>query len=199
MSSPDAEAWAEALAMYEERYSYVLVGPRAHGNWVRDVAALMRREVADPRSWKWVDVDEGEEERLDDPVFPFVLPPAEEGPEEEWRDRLLTVPRVSVKRLLVMLATTWLNVPREIIYNDFERRRPELERKAGVILSRFPEETVFYTNSGVPGSDNQSRSDVPDFYGAITGCAPVSQYDWDLGLVAVSSAEVGLFWSFDAT
>jgi hypothetical protein len=198
MSTPNAETWAEALTMYEQRYSYVLVGPRAHQDWVLDVAAVMRREVTDSRSWKWIDVDQGEEERLEDPVFPFVLPPTEGEEAEAWRAKLWTVPRESVKRLLVMLSTTWLNIPHEIVHNHFESRRTELERKAQVILSRFPQEATFYTNAH-PGKGGRDEENAPDFYEAITGCAPVSRYDWDLGVVAVSGTEVGLIWSFDAT
>ncbi|MET7356564.1 hypothetical protein ACFWAN_32085 [Streptomyces mirabilis] len=199
MPTLDAETWAEALNMYERRYSYVLVGPREHQDWVRDAAAAMRREVADPRSWRWLDVDEGEEERLEDPFFPFVLPPSDPEGAAAWRRGLRTVPRTSVERLLVVLSTTWLDVPKERARNNFETRRPELERKARVVLSRFPEGTSFYTNVGYPGASTGSAVNAPDFYEAITGCTPVSQYDWDLGLIAVTDTEIGLFWSFDAT
>jgi hypothetical protein len=203
MSTPDAETWAEALTMFEWRYSYILVGARTHQDWVRDVAAVMRRGTADPRSWEWIDSDEGGEERLEDPNFPFVLPPSDPEGAAAWRAALWEVPRTSVERLLVMLATTWLDVPSERARNHFDTRRPELERKARVILSRFPEGTSFYTNSGYPGSHGvrggDPDADAPDFYEATTGCTPFSQYDWDLGLIAVSEAEVGIFWSFDAT
>ena len=201
MSTPDAETWAEALTMFEWRYSYVLVGARTHQDWGQDVAAVMRRRTTDPRSWKWIDSDEGEEERLEDPNFPFVLPPSDPEGAVAWRAALWEVPRPSVERLLVMLATTWLDVPSERVRNHFDTRRPELERKARVILSRFPEGTSFYTNSGYPGSHGGrgDDADAPDFYEATTGCTPFSQYDWDLGLIAVSETEVGIFWSFDAT
>lgn len=196
---PDAEAWGDALAPYGRRYSYVLVGPRAHQDWVRDAAAVMCRGVADPRSWKWIDADEGEEERLRDPFFPFGPPPRDAEGKAAWRAGLRPVPRTSVERLLVMLSTTWLDVPGERARNDFEARRPELERGARVILSRFPEGTAFYTNSGPPGTGTREHTSAPDFYEAITGCTPLSRYDWDLGLIAVSRSELGLFWSFDAT
>jgi hypothetical protein len=199
MSTPDAKAWAEALTMYEQRYSYVLVGPRLHQNWVLDVATVMRREATDPRSWRWIDVDEGEEERLEDPVFPFVLPPAGGKEAEAWRAKLRMVPRASMQRLLVMLSTTWLNIPDEIAHNDFENRRMQLERKARVVLSRFPPEATFFTNVALQDKGDRSRASEPDFYETIAGCAPISQYDWDLGVIAVSRTEVGLFWSFDAT
>lgn len=199
MATPDVEAWADALAMYEQRYSYALLGPRAHQDSAWDVAAVMRREAVDPRDWRWIDVDEGEEERLADPFFPFVLPPSDPEGAAAWRAGLRAVPRTSVERLLVLLSTTWLDVPRELARNHFESRRPELERKAGVILSRFSEGTSFHANTGFPGVRTGNRVDDPDFYEMTTGCNPRSQYDWDLGLVAVSETEVGVFWSFDAT
>jgi hypothetical protein len=68
-----------------------------------------------------------------------------------------------------------------------------------VILSRFPQGTSFYTNAGHPGARTGERDDSPDFYQATTGCTPLSRYDWDLGLIAVSDTVVGVFWSFDAT
>jgi hypothetical protein len=58
---------------------------------------------------------------------------------------------------------------------------------------------------GVPGSGRAApeaeaelfRTDPPpDRLG--TGCWPMTQYAWDVGLVAVSREEAGLIWSFDA-
>ncbi len=167
------------------------VGPRAHQDWVRDVAAVMRR-ATDPRSWRWLDVDEGEEERLEEPSFPFVLPPSVPQGAAAWRRGLRTVPRTSVERLLVMLSTTWLDVPRERARNDFETRRPELERKAraapwlsgGRLSTRTP-------GTRDRGVDSNPRPGL--LLEATTGCTPLSQYDWDLGLIAVSGTELGLF------
>ncbi|MFJ2161559.1 MULTISPECIES: hypothetical protein [unclassified Streptomyces] len=196
MTALDADAWANALTMYERRYSIVTVGPRTHQDWSQDALALLRKEVSDPRSWRTLEYwSEADEEWRADWLAPF------EEPGPDWPTGLWTVPRTSVERLLVMLSTNWLDVPNERKRNDFEARRPELERKARVILSRFPEETSFYTNSGYPGSYSgpSTDADVPDFYEATTGCTPLSQHDWDLGLFAVSETEVGIFWSFDAT
>ncbi|WP_223185368.1 hypothetical protein [Streptomyces sp. CBMA152] len=154
MPTPDAAAWAEALAMYRQRYTYALVGPRVQEDWVRDVAAVMRREAVDPRGWDWVDVDADDEEWAADPAFPFVVPPTDPEGAAVWRARLREVPRPAVERLLVLLATTWLDVPKERGSNDFEARRPDLERAARVILSRFPEDTAFYTNTGYENPDH---------------------------------------------
>ncbi|MFJ8547323.1 hypothetical protein ACIRFH_36220 [Streptomyces sp. NPDC093586] len=185
----DAGAWTAAVEMYRNRYSFVAVGPRAHEDWLPDVAALMRREVADPRGWSGRDPEQGEEELDEDPSFPFRVPPADEAGAAQWRSRLFEIPRRAVVRLLVMLATDAMDVSRQYGFAD---RRAGMEEHARVILSRFPEGSRFFTNTRHGG-------DHPDFYERVTGCWPMTQYTWDFGLVAVSREEVGLVWSFDAS
>ncbi|MEV8405488.1 hypothetical protein AB0R12_06675 [Streptomyces niveus] len=190
MADIDAEAWADALDLFEHRWAFVAVASREHEEWWYDVAAIMRLETQDPRGWKSLDPHEGEDERQEDPIFPFKAPPTNASDVEACRKRVRELPRESVERLLVTLATGWLDVTREW---DFERRRPEMERRARVILSRFPPETRFYANTGW-------GSEVPDFYVvAATGVNPFTQYIADAGLIAVTDAEVATFWSFDAT
>ncbi|OKI48745.1 hypothetical protein A6A29_05020 [Streptomyces sp. TSRI0281] len=185
----DAAAWADALKLFY-RYTFVAVARREHEEWWYDVASIMRGNAQDPRGWASLDPDADEEERQEDPTFPFAPPPATAEDVKLWRSRVKELPRTSIERLLVTLATNWLDVSREW---EFDRRRPEMESRARVVLSRFSLETRFYANTGW-GSEN------PDFYlSPITGVNPCSRYDWDAGLIAVSDDEVGLFWSFDAT
>ncbi|MCD7440414.1 hypothetical protein K4B79_19580 [Streptomyces lincolnensis] len=186
MTAPDPASWADALTMYERRYSIVTVGPRRHQDWVLDAAAILRKETSDPRSWKSQEFyQEDDEEWRPDRLVPFL--PTDSG----WRARLTEIPRSSAERLLVAISTNWLDVTKE---PDFEARRPALEEKARVLLARFPAPTAqFFTNGSYgPG-------DPPDFYHPITGCDPFSEHDWDVGLLAVSKTELGIFWSFDAT
>ncbi|MFG3157512.1 hypothetical protein ACGF7W_36380 [Streptomyces sp. NPDC048219] len=185
----DADAWAAAVGMYRNRYSFIAVGPRTHEDWLPDVAAVMRREVTDPRGWRGRDSEQGEEELEDDPGFPFRVPPADEVGAAEWRGRLFAIPRSAVARLLVMLATDAMDVSRQYGFDD---RRRSMEEQAQVILSRFPQGSQFFTNT-------RHDDDPPDFYKKATGCWPMSQYAWDFGLLAVSREEVGLIWSFDAS
>ncbi|MGW2129908.1 hypothetical protein [Streptomyces coelicoflavus] len=187
--SLDASTWSAAVEMYRHRYSFIAVGPRTGEDWRFDVAAIMRREVADPRGWRGDDPEVGEPELLEDPAFPFRVPPVDEEGAAQWRRGLYEIPRRSVVRLLVMLATNEMNVTRQ---RGFVERRVGMERHAEVILSRFPGGSAFFTNTSHGGED-------PDFYEKVTGCWPMSQYAWDFGLLAVSDEEVGLVWSFDAS
>lgn len=183
----DADSWWSAVEMYDRRYTFVTVGPRTREDWLHDVAAVMRGETADPRSWRTIDPDEGEEEREDDPAHPFVAPPVDETSAAEWRGRFREIPRSAVVRLLVLLATIALDVSRD---PRFPGQRAEMEKHARVILSRCPDGARFFTNTWGGGA-------APDFYQQISSCSPVSQYAWDLGLLWVSDDDVGLIWSFD--
>ncbi|MFJ9628687.1 hypothetical protein ACIRU8_13415 [Streptomyces sp. NPDC101175] len=172
--------------MYERRYSIVVAGPRAHEDWVLDAAALLRKETTDPRSWKSLTFyEEGDEEWSPELLAPF------EAPGPDWRSRLREIPRSSAEQLLVAISTNWLDVTKE---QNFEDRRPALEEKARVLLARFPPPTAQFFTNGWYGT-----GDPPDFYLPLTGCDPLSEHGWDVGLLAVSENELGVFWSFDAT
>ncbi|MFJ4843283.1 hypothetical protein [Streptomyces sp. NPDC088746] len=183
----DADSWRSAVEMYDRRYTFVAVGPRTREDWLHDVASVMRGETSDPRSWRTIDPDEGEEEREDNPAYPFVAPPVDEAGSAKWRSWLREVPRSAVVRLLVLLATLDLDVSRDPRLPD---RLAEMEEHARMVLSRCPDGARFFTNTSGGGS-------APDFYQKITSCSPLSQYAWDLGLLWVSDEEVGLIWSFD--
>jgi hypothetical protein len=183
----DERSWAEAIGMYGRRYTIANVTSREHDDWALDVYTLMRGDTADCRGWRTVDFHEGDFERLGHPYYPFVRLPGNPSTTDDWKSRMYEIPRSSAKRFLVALSTLWLNVQKE---RDFEERRAGLEEKADVILSRFPEGSRFYANTG---RDSSGR----DYYQRISGSSPVSVHDRDLGLVLVSETEVGMVWSFD--
>ncbi|WP_371619910.1 hypothetical protein [Streptomyces sp. NBC_00454] len=189
---PDAAAWAEALKLYEWLCTFVAVSPREHDDWWVDVGAIMRMETRDPRGWDSIDPYEGEEERLEDPLFPWLQTPS--SPDDTERYRLLVdeIPRSSVRSLLVLLGagSSRSDLSRLL---SWEKVRPERERRAEVILSRFPDGTRFYTNLAW-------KPDHPDFYKQPSrGHTPFSQYDWDAGLIAVNDEEVAVLWNFLST
>ncbi|MFH9572081.1 hypothetical protein ACH4MG_16205 [Streptomyces sp. NPDC017454] len=183
----DADSWWSAVEMYDRRYTFVAVGPRTRKEWLHDVVSVMRGETADPRAWRTVDPDEGEEEQEEDPAYPFVVPPVDEAGAAEWRGLLREIPRSAVVRLLVLLATMDLDVSRD---PRFPEQRAEMEKHARVILTRCSRRARFFTNTSGGGA-------ALDFYQRISGCSPLSHYAWDLGLLWVSDKEVGLIWSFD--
>ncbi|MFE9837067.1 hypothetical protein ACFYP4_18365 [Streptomyces sp. NPDC005551] len=184
----DERSWADALGMYARRYSIAKVTSREHHDWALDVNTLMHGDTPDNRGWSTEDCLVGELERLDDPYYPFALRPDDPATTGAWRSHLAEIPRASAMRFLVALSTLWLNVENE---EDFEERRAGLEDKADVILSRFPDGSHFFANTG-------RHSENLDYYKRISGCDPISFHVWDLGLILVSETEVGMVWSFHA-
>ncbi|MBT2442623.1 hypothetical protein J7E93_21435 [Streptomyces sp. ISL-36] len=187
-----AQTWAEALGLYDDPYTIATVAPRDHEEWWLDVAAIMRGETRDPRGWRSVDSYEEEigEERLADPLHPWMSPPVTPADVERFRTYVKELPRSSVQSLLVVLGVIGWNVARTF---QWEERRPEMERRARLIMSRFPDGTRFYSNVGWTGKD-------PDFYQQpITGMSTFASDKWDGGLIAVNDAEIAMIWVFAPT
>ncbi|MFJ8110714.1 hypothetical protein [Streptomyces sp. NPDC096132] len=182
----DERSWAEAIGMYGRRASIAKVASREHENWVLDVPTLMRGDTRDARGWRTVDRWEGELERLDEPSYPFVMPPEVVATTDSWKPYLYEIPRSQAVRFLVALSTPWIDVTQE---PDFAERREALEANARVILSRFPEGSHFYANTG-------RGSDTRDYYQRVSRWFPFSVRTYDFGLVLVSETEVGMVWSF---
>ncbi|MEU0399348.1 hypothetical protein ABZ318_03705 [Streptomyces sp. NPDC006197] len=184
----DPHDWSDALKLYERLCTFVAVAPREHEEWWLDVGAIMRLETRDPRGWESIDPYEGEEERREDPLFPWLETPSTPADAERYRSMVGEVPRSSVRSLIVLLGVLGLDVAKTW---RWEERRPEMERRADVLLSRFPESTRFYSNVGWKG-------DHPDFYeqGVQGGWNGFSHYVYDAGLIAVNDDEVAVFWNF---
>ncbi|AKN75092.1 hypothetical protein QR97_02790 [Streptomyces sp. PBH53] len=186
MALLDERSWSDAIGMYERRATIAKVTSREHENWLLDLSTLMRGDTRDARGWRTVDVWEGEPERFDEPSYPFVMPPEALATADAWKSYLCEIPRSQAVRFLVALSTPWIDVTEE---PDFEERKEALETNARVILSRFPEGSHFYANTG-------RGSDTLDYYQRITGWNPFSVRTYDFGLVLVSETEVGMVWSF---
>lgn len=186
MAELDERSWSDAIDMYARRATIAKVTSRKHENWLLDLATLMRGDTRDARGWRTVDRWEGELERLDEPSYPFVLTPEAAETADAWKPYLDEIPRSQAVRFLVALSTPWIDVTME---PDFEERREDLEANARVILSRFPDGSHFYANTG-------RGSDTLDYYQRVSGWNPFSVRTFDFGLVLVSQTEVGMVWSF---
>lgn len=182
------EAWTDALKLYEWVSTFVGVAAREHDEWWLDAGAIMRLETQDPRGWESIDPYDGEEERREDPLFPWLETPTTPADAERYRALVSELSRSSVPSLLVLLAVRPLSDLSPLPGQD--RRGPERDGRATAILSRFPDGTRFYTNLGWTG-------DPPDFRRQSSlGSHPFSGYDWDAGLIAVNDDEVAVFWNF---
>ncbi|MFE2878233.1 hypothetical protein ACFXG6_17960 [Streptomyces roseus] len=188
---------AAALRLFEDPYVFVATGPRRHEDWGRDVFALMHRQVPDPRGWLRIDADLRDHDAgLVPPAYPFAPPPAAELVRRLHR----LEPDAAVAALTVM-AEEWSSEPRPV------RDRPELDAltaDARTLLARYGPDARFWTNAAAAASDP-----APDFL--ATGLAGYASQAFlsgeyvrgldlfdELGVIAVSADEVGLFWSIGA-
>ncbi|MGW1770232.1 hypothetical protein [Streptomyces sp. NPDC002104] len=186
---------AAALRLLEDPYVFLATGPRRHEDWAKDVLALMRREVPDPRGWLRIDADRTNDARHEVPAYPFEPPPA-----AGFRDRLHELERAGAVTALAVMAEEWGD-GRPV------RDRPErdaLLADARFLLDRYGADARFWTNARDAASD-PARDFVraglrgTRVHGFITG-AYLNGLDLfeELGLIAVSADEVGVFWSFGA-
>ncbi|MEJ8644757.1 hypothetical protein WKI68_32765 [Streptomyces sp. MS1.HAVA.3] len=103
MANLTAQAWSDGLQLYRWPCTFVGVAPREHDEWWLDVGAVMRLETRDPRAWESIDPYEGEDERREDPLFPWLETPSTLEDAERYRARVDELPRSSVKSLIVLL------------------------------------------------------------------------------------------------
>ncbi|MCE0447957.1 hypothetical protein LT493_41515 [Streptomyces tricolor] len=85
MAELDEWSWSDAIGMYERRATIAKVTSREHENWLLDLLTLMRGDTRDARGWRTVDMWEGEPERLDEPSYPFVMPPEALATADAWK------------------------------------------------------------------------------------------------------------------
>lgn len=184
----DRTVWDAALErLLDDVYTFALTGPRRHEDWARDALAVMDRSVTDPRGWRmqeWQIDEEGRENIR--PSFPF-LPPTD----EQVRAWTHPVTASAAAELLASLTQEWFFEGRPV------RSRPDKDdvlADARTVLGRFGPDAVFRTSS-----DLARGSSSPDFLGSdLAGDRAFTDYMMDLGLIAVSPEEVGVFWSFHA-
>lgn len=186
---------AAALRLLADPYVFLATGPRRHEDWAEDVLALMHREVPDPRGWLRIDADRTNDARYAVPTYPFEPPPA-----AGFRDRLHELEPAGAVTVLAVMAEEWGD-DRPV------RNRPErdaLLADARFLLDRYGQDAQFWTNARNAASDPardfvQAGLKGTSVHGFITG-EYINGLDLleELGLIAVSGDEVGVFWSFGA-
>ncbi|MFE3021892.1 hypothetical protein [Streptomyces sp. NPDC059256] len=186
---------AAALRLLEDPYVFLATGPRQHKDWAEDVLQLMHREVPDPRGWLRIDADRNNNARNDVPAYPFEPPPA-----AGLRDRLHPLEPTGAVTALAVMAEEWGD-DRPV------RDRPErdaLLADAQFLLDRYSPDAQFWTNALDAASDPardfvQAGLKGTRVHGFIT-CEYINGLDLleELGLIAVSDNEVGVFWSIGA-
>lgn len=160
-----------------------------------DVLALMHRQVPAPPSWLRIDADRTNDARCAVPAYP-VEPPPTAG----FRDRLHELEPAGAVTALAVMAEEWGD-GRPV------RNRPErdaLLADARFLLDRYDPDAQFWTNARDAASDPardfvQAGLKGTRVHGFITG-EYINGLDLleELGLIAVSGDEVGVFWSFGA-
>ncbi|MFI5983917.1 hypothetical protein ACIBEA_23905 [Streptomyces sp. NPDC051555] len=198
--STAADAWeGAALRLLDDPYVFASVGPRLRPDWAEDVLAVLRREHADPRGWTGLDWDrDGEERAAAGPSFPFradltaaALPAT-----------LYPLERAAATDLLASFTQEWTFAtaplhgrPAAALEAVREDARTLLRRFDGGGAGAEGTSPAYWTTS-----PSARTSATPDFLRErlAGGGARWTDYLEELGLVVVSAAEVGVFWSFNA-
>ncbi|WP_329453253.1 hypothetical protein OG894_42465 (plasmid) [Streptomyces sp. NBC_01724] len=184
----DCTAWGAALErLLDDVYTFAMIGPRRHDDWARDVLDVMNRSVTDPRGWRtleWQIDKEGRENVRR--CYPFL--PLTAGQVYAWT---YPVTASAAAELLASLTQEWFFEARPV---RTRADRDDVLADAGTVLGRFGADADFRTSS-----DLARTSASPDFLvGELAGGRAFTDYVMDLGLIAVSADEVGVFWSFNA-
>ncbi|MGE7386686.1 hypothetical protein ACQKM2_14525 [Streptomyces sp. NPDC004126] len=188
MNAPDRNTWEAALVrLLGDVHTLARSGPRLHEDWAEDVLAVMERSVADPRGWSALDWQADDAVREGGhPFHPFRAVPA-----EDVRAGLRPIQAGAAVGLLASLAQEWFFEASPVRARE---DRDAVLADARTVLDRFGPGAAFWTSS-----DLARACDAPDFLARdLEGGHPFTGYMMDLGLVAVSADEVGVFWSFNA-
>ncbi|MFI7243669.1 hypothetical protein [Streptomyces qinglanensis] len=197
--SPDAAAWERALGTLGPWLA--AVGPRRHADWLQDVSAVLRLGTRDPRGWHTVDQHAGSSSRTSQaPYYPLALVDA------HYLDHHL---ELITRRVATMLLTRHCA---EYGGPPFHHHSAAaLHAAARTVLARFGPAAEFATNEdlltdefgddtfddeegGAQAADRCRRSFAVN--GLTHPAAERDGYLMDMGVVAASETEVGVFWNY---
>ncbi|MGW2328074.1 hypothetical protein ACWC5C_20160 [Streptomyces sp. NPDC001700] len=187
---------AAALRLLGDTYTFAAAGPRRHEGWAHDVLAVLHRSVPDPRGLVRLDWDHDNAARHTVPAYPFDPPAASEFP-----DRLYPLDAEAAVAALAVMAEEWQAEPVPV---RFRPDRDVVLSDARTLLGRYGTTARYWTNATAAAS-----GPAPDFLAAglqgttshtFLTSAYLNGLDLfeDLGVIAVSDDEVGVFWSFGA-
>ncbi|MFD8542989.1 hypothetical protein [Streptomyces sp. NPDC059649] len=188
---------AAALRLLDDTYTFAATGPRRHEHWAHDALAVMHRAVPDPRGWVRLDPDRrNADARRTVPAYPFDPPAVAEFP-----DRLYRLEADAAVGLLAVMTEEWQSEPAPV------RSRPDRDAvlaDARALLNRYGSEGSYWTNAIAAASNPAPDFLTAGLHGTRSHGFRTSAYlngidlFEDLGLIAVTGDEVGVFWSFGA-
>ncbi|MFE7423972.1 hypothetical protein [Streptomyces sp. NPDC057545] len=187
---------AAALRLLDDTYTFAATGPRRHEDWAHDVHAVLHRSVPDPRGWVRLDWDRTNTARHTVPAYPFDPPDASEFP-----DRLYPLEAEAAVAALAIMAEEWQSEPAPV------RSRPDRDAvlaDARTLLDRYGPTARYWTNATAAAADPARDFLAAGLQGTESHGFLTSEYldgldlSEDLGLIAVTDDEVGVFWSFGA-
>lgn len=191
---PDRNQWnSAAVRLFDEISPYVLTGARRHEDWREDAIAVLSGEVSDPRGWlEYADREAWRacSGRGGGNAFPFKSLTA-----DRLKRDLYEIEFSSAAQLLVILLDEWFTA--DGVWNLSERKEALLA-DARTLISRYGEAATFYTPASTARATRRPDFFTPPAVGSGHGGVPFSEFMYgDLGLVAVSDTEVGVFWAFN--
>ncbi|MET9553361.1 hypothetical protein [Streptomyces sp. NPDC006645] len=182
MTQADEASWSRSLQNLFGEDMFAAVGARVNDDWRLDALDVMQLKTVDPRGWLRLVKAEGGRDYGTGSENPFIaVTPAD-------FDSVFPVARTGAGQIMVTLLGEWFQV--EDI-PEFAAREAELTSHARVILERFGEDALFFTNA-TPARENP-HADMFRREGAYEG---FTGHVIDCGVIALSAAEVGIFWGF---
>jgi hypothetical protein len=176
-------AWDQAVGSIFCEFSFAAVGARKSEDWRRDVISVMELKSVDPRGWLSINQAPGPSSHLEcSPEMPFLPHVVSDF---NW---VFEVSRRSAEQILVILQGDWFLTSG---IRDFDTKKESLLGSASVILERFGDNADYFTN--VSAARDDPHGDMFHHEGAYEG---FTDYTMDCGVIAVSDAEVGVFWGF---
>ncbi len=157
---------------------------------------MLYREVPDPRGWVRLDADGTDIARYGLPAYPFDPPAAEAMP-----GLLYCLEAEAAVAALAVMGEEWQAEPAPV------RTRPDREAvlaDARTLLGRYGPAAQYWTNATAAASDPAPNFVAAGLQGTCSHTFLTSAYlygrdlFYDLGLIAVSGDEVGVFWSIGA-